>query len=313
MSAPARAAFEARLRSVLAERYHDRHPFNLRMHEGKLSRGELQTWVRNRYYYQTRIPLKDSLILTKAGDAAFRRTWIERIRDHDGEKPGEGGLELWLRLAEAVGLERAEVEDLSGVLPGVRAACDAYVRLVEERDLLESVAASLTEMSAGEIMVERLAAFERHYPWVGEAGLAYFRSRVEKAPRDAGFGLAYVLEHARTREEQDRCVAALEKKCEILWRLLDAVEAAHRTPALASAAHRRRDPADGSAVVVLPERAVRLNDSGEEILSLVDGKRTADAIARELRKRHPEIGGIEPDVHAFLGEMERLGVLESRR
>jgi coenzyme PQQ biosynthesis protein PqqD len=225
--------------------------------------------------------------------------------------PGEGGLERWLDLADVVGLERSEVESLAAVLPGVRAACDDYVRLVEERDLLEAVASSLTEMAAGEIMKVRLAAFEKHYPWVGERGLAYFRSRVEQAPRDATWGLAWVLAKARTPDDADRCVAALEKKCEILWRLLDAVEHAHRVPRLSPAAQRRRDPQDGRATVVLPERAVRLNESGEEILDLCDGTRTADAIARELAARHPEIAGVVPDVHAFLSEMERLGVLRA--
>jgi pyrroloquinoline-quinone synthase len=307
-----RDAFEARLRRVLDERYHDKHPFNRRMHEGALSRAELQTWAANRYYYQTRIPLKDSLILGKADEPAFRREWIQRIHDHDGARPGEGGLALWLDLCEALGCERGEVERCESVLPGVRAACDDYVRLVESRELLESVAASLTELSAGEIMRARLAAFEKHYAWVGEAGLRYFRSRTTLAPRDARFGMAWVLEHARTPEEQERCVAALAKKCEILWRLLDTVQAAHRVPALSPHAQRRADPQDGATTLVLPERAVRLNESGREILDLCDGARSADAVARELRRRHPDDPGIVPDVHDFLDEMERLGVLVTR-
>ena len=79
---------EARLREVGENRYHHRHPFNLRMHEGTLSREEVQTWVRNRYYYQTRTPIKDSLIVSKAPDPSFRREWVERIHDHDGRRPG---------------------------------------------------------------------------------------------------------------------------------------------------------------------------------------------------------------------------------
>ena len=51
--------FEARLRAIGAERYHHRHPFNLRMHAGTLTRDGAASWVANRYYYQTRIPLKD--------------------------------------------------------------------------------------------------------------------------------------------------------------------------------------------------------------------------------------------------------------
>jgi len=311
MSGGRPAAFEARLRGVLAERYHDRHPFNLRMHAGALTKAELRTWVRNRYYYQTRIPIKDGIILAKAESPIFRRAWVQRIHDHDGERPGEGGLAQWLALAEAVGLDRAEVESLGRVLPGVRAACDDYVRLVESNDLLASVAASLTEMSAGSLMRERLAAFEMHYPWVGEEGLRYFRSRTTLAPRDAEGGLRFVLEQARTAEDQDRCVAALERKCEILWRLLDAVEAAHARPRLAPSASLRFDATEGRDLVVLPERAVKLNASGREILDLCDGRRSAEEIATTLRVRHPAVRELESDVHEFLGHMRRLGVLEA--
>ncbi|MCG8591696.1 MAG: pyrroloquinoline-quinone synthase PqqC [Proteobacteria bacterium] len=303
------AEFEAALRRIGDERYHHRHPFNLRMHEGTLTRDEIQVWVRNRYYYQTRIPIKDGVILSKSRSADFRRQWIRRIRDHDGERPGEGGLELWLRLGEAVGLARDDLESLGGVTPGVRAACDAYVEFVQSHDLLESVAASLTELFAGDIMKTRIAAFEKHYPWVDAEGLRYFQSRTEQAPRDAREGLAFVLAEARENEDQERCLRALERKCEILWQLLDAVEFACSRPSLASAALVRFDPREACHVVVLPERAVKLSQSAHEILSLCDGQRSADQVARELRARHPDATDIEEDVHVFLEKMRGLGVL----
>ena len=299
--------FEARLRRIGEERYHHRHPFNLRMHAGELTREEIQTWVRNRYYYQTRIPLKDGLILAKSSDPAFRRGWVQRIRDHDGDEKSRGGLVLWLELAEAVGLERSDVESLADVLPGVRAACDDYVRFVDSHDLLESVASSLTELFAGDIMATRILAFEKHYPWVDTAGLRYFRSRTQQAPRDAAEGLRFVLAHARTPEDQERCTAALERKCEILWRLLDAIEAAHERPRLSPHAQLREEA--GQLLVVLPERLVKPSPSGREILALCDGERSAVAIAGELRRRHPEVEGLAGDVHEFLASMQRLGVL----
>jgi len=304
-------AFEARLRAVGAARYHDQHPFHLRMHAGTLSRAELQTWVRNRYYYQTRIPVKDAVILTKADDAAFRREWVQRLHDHDGRAPGEGGLELWLRLADTVGLARDDVASLSGVLPGVRRACDAYVELVDGAELLVAVAASLTELFAGDIMATRIAAFEKHYPWVDGDGLAYFRSRTQQAPRDAAFGLRFVQQHARTRADQQRCVDAVERKCEILWSLLDAVEAAHRRPRRSRHVLLRADAErpDGQ-LAVLPERAVRLNAASAEILALCDGEQSADEIARTLAARHPDTPQAFADVHEFLGEMARLGVID---
>jgi len=306
-----REAFEARLRGILAERYHDRHPFNLRMHAGSLEPEEIRCWVRNRYYYQTRIPIKDGIILAKSEDPAFRRQWIRRIRDHDGEADREGGLELWLRLAEAVGLDASEVASLRDVLPGVRRACDAYVRFVTSRDLLESVASSLTELAAGGLMAERIACFERHYPWVKTDGLRYFESRTRQAPRDAAEGLLYVLDHAVGDEEQERCAAALTRKCEILWQLLDGVEWGGRPLRLAAGA-RLRDDAEGP-LVVLAERAVQLNETGRTILALVDGAHSPCAVAAALRARHPEPPEVERETYAFLEEMERLGVVEAAR
>ena len=220
-------AFVARLRDEAARRYHDHHHFHIAMHRGTLTREQLQAWTRNRFYYQTRIPIKDALILSKSEDPAFRRAWIRRIHDHDGDQPGEGGLELWLRLADGVGLDRAEVESCSGVLPGVRFACDAYVELVRERSLLEAVASSLTELLAPELMSKRVEAWEEHYPWVRSDVLAYFRSRVPRAQRDSREAVDFVVAHATTRELQERSVAALIRKTEILWHLLDCVAAEH--------------------------------------------------------------------------------------
>jgi len=221
------AEFVEWLRREGASRYHDHHRVHVLMHQGKLSKTQLQQWVLNRYYYQTRIPIKDALILAKSEDPAFRRAWIRRIHDHDGDSPGEGGLALWLRLAEGVGLARAEVEGLGSVLPGVKFACDAYVTLVRERSLLEAVASSLTEFFAPDLMSRRIQAWEEHYPWVDRDMLAYFRSRVPRAKRDSEEAMAFVASHATTYELQERCVAALIRKTEILWHLLDCVQAAY--------------------------------------------------------------------------------------
>jgi coenzyme PQQ biosynthesis protein C len=218
------------LRKEGASRYHDRHPYHRLMHEGRLTRRQLQEWVRNRFYYQTRIPIKDAVIVSKSEDPDFRRRWLRRIRDHDGDREGEGGLELWLRLAEAVGLDRLEVQSCRGVLPGVRFACDAYVTLVREGSLVEAVASSLTEFFAPDLMSRRILAWEKHYPWVRPEMLEYFRSRVPRARRDSEEAIEFVVTHATAYEMQERCVAALVRKTEILWHLLDCLQAAYVVP-----------------------------------------------------------------------------------
>ncbi|MET8681040.1 pyrroloquinoline-quinone synthase PqqC [Streptomyces sp. NPDC004647] len=217
-------AFEDRLRAVAQERYHDRHPFNVRMHQGELTREELRRWIRNRFHYQRHIPVKDALITAKLHTSRLRRMWLRRIQDHDGQADGEGGIERWLRLGEAAGLAPSELLSGEAVLPGVRLAVDGYVNFCRLRGPLEAVAASLTELSAPDIMRTRIEAFERHYPWIDTGGLAYFRTRETQGRQDSGEALGLVLSWARSEEDQERAVAALVFKCDVLWSLLDAVD-----------------------------------------------------------------------------------------
>jgi pyrroloquinoline-quinone synthase len=219
-------SFVAALRAQ-TQRYHDQHSFHIRMNDGRLSRRQIQGWVANRFYYQENIPRKDAAILANCPDQEVRRRWIRRILDHDGTTSGEGGIEAWLRLGEAVGLTREEVRDERHLVPGVRFAVDAYVTFARTRPWVEAVASSLTELFAPDLMTERLAAFERFYPWIDRDGLAYFRARLDQAPRDAEYALEVVTEHCRSTEEQARAVAALAFKCDVLWSILDAIDRAY--------------------------------------------------------------------------------------
>jgi pyrroloquinoline-quinone synthase len=228
-------AFEERLRREGLQRYHHEHPFHALMHQGQLTRHQLQQWVLNRYYYQTRIPIKDALILSKSEDPEFRRVWAQRLHDQDGDEWATGGLALWRRLAHAVGIPEGQLNEFpSLVLPGVRFACDAYVALVRDATLVEAVAASLTELFAPALLSTRIAAWERHYPWVNAEGLSYFRSRLLQASYDSREALAFVIARAVSAEEQDRCIAALVRKTEILWHMLDCLYAAYVCPHCAS-------------------------------------------------------------------------------
>ncbi len=210
-----------------SQRYHSRHPFHAVMNEGRLSRQQIQGWVANRFYYQENIPRKDAAILSNCPDPAVRRRWIRRIVDHDGQHPGEGGIDAWLRLGEAAGLTREEVQDHRHIVPGVRFAVDAYVTFARTRPWVEAVASSLTELFAPDLMAERIAAFERFYPWIDPGGLAYFRARLHQAPRDSEHALEVVMRYCRSAQEQDRAVAALSFKCDVLWSVLDAIDRAY--------------------------------------------------------------------------------------
>jgi len=206
------------------ERYHHTHPFHVGMNAGKLSKKQIQVWAANRFYYQTSIPLKDAAILSNCPEISVRRVWIQRIHDHDGTEAGQGGIENWLRLAEAVGLSREAVLDERYLVPGVRFCVDAYVNFARTRPWVEAIASSLTELFAPDLMKERLDAFEQRYDWIDSHGLTYLRNRLTQAPRDSEHALDVVTQYCRTVEQQERAIAALVFKCNVLWSMLDAIQ-----------------------------------------------------------------------------------------
>ena len=121
MSAWTKKDFEQKLRDK-GKFYHIHHPFHVAMNRGTCSREQIQGWVANRFYYQVTIPNKDAAIMSNCTDRDVRREWVQRILDHDGVDGEDGGIEAWLRLAEAVGMTRAQIISHEFVLPGVRFA-----------------------------------------------------------------------------------------------------------------------------------------------------------------------------------------------
>jgi coenzyme PQQ biosynthesis protein C len=221
---------EAALRDIGARRYHRLHPFHHLLHSGKCTRGQVQAWALNRYYYQAMIPIKDASLIARCDDPAIRREWRSRLVDHDGKREGEGGIARWLTLTDGLGLDRDYVTSLRGLLPATRFAVDGYVRFVREKTLLEAIASSLTELFSPVIIGERMAGMLAHYDFVTRDTLAYFDKRPPQAARDSDFALGYVKRHARTPDAQALVLAALEFKCDILWAMLDALHHAYVDP-----------------------------------------------------------------------------------
>ncbi len=224
-------SLEEALRAIGEARYHNKHPFHKLMNTGKLTKGQLQAWAMNRYYYQSMIPVKDSVILSRMEDAAMRRVWRQRIIDHDGDADDKGGIARWIALTDGLGLDREFVVSGKGILPGTRFAVDAYVNFVRVKPLLEAIASSLTEMFSPTTIGERIHGMLNHYGFLNPQVLAYFDKRLSQAPRDADFALDYVKREAKTPEQQQAVLAALTFKCDVLWAQLDALNHAYVTPA----------------------------------------------------------------------------------
>lgn len=203
--------------------YHTHHPVHQQMSSGKCTKEQVQAWVMNRFYYQTKIPQKDANILANCDDRDVRRNWIQRLLDHDGYDGNEGGIEAWLQLGKACDLSRKDVLSLHYVLPGVRFAVDAYVNFVRNASWQEAACSSLTEMFAPSIHQSRLENWPTHYPWIKNDGYVYFKKRLLEANRDVAQGLDITLNYFSTYEQQQQALDILQFKLDVLWSISDAI------------------------------------------------------------------------------------------
>jgi len=214
---------ETQLRHIGATRYHSLHPFHKLLHGGKLNKGQVQAWALNRYYYQSSIPIKDAVVISRFRDRPTRIEWRHRIEDHDGAVGTEGGIDRWLKLTEGLGLDSGYVESAEGILAATRFAVDAYVHFVRDRSPLEAIASSLTELFAPNLHEERISGMLQHYDFINPGVMTYFQRRLTQAPRDADYALQYVKAHALTPYERQLVCNALIFKTNVLWVQLDAL------------------------------------------------------------------------------------------
>ena len=335
---------EAALRDIGARRYHNLHPFHRLLHDGELNKDQVRAWALNRYYYQAMIPVKDAAVLARMHDAELRRIWRQRIVDHDGDGPGDGGIERWLKLAEGVGFARDYVLSTKGILSATKFSVDAYVHFVKEKSLLEAIASSLTEMFSPTIISERVSGMLKNYDFITKDTLAYFEKRLTQAPRDADFALDYVKQYATTPELQRQAMAALTFKCNVLWTQLDGLYFSYVAPGmvppdawqpgdglveetkaasgpkkfeagdvprLPRGVRLRFDEVRSKHVLLAPERTFDLDDNAVAVLKLVDGRRTVSDIAGELAQTYAaDRAVIEADILGMLADLSQKRVLE---
>lgn len=113
-------------------------------HGGKLTRGPVQARALNRYAYQSILPIKDAVVVSSLRDHDIRMRWRHHVEDHDRVA---GGIERWLQLTDGLGLDRAQVEPLGGILPTTCFTIEAKLHFVRDRRPLEAITSSLTELS----------------------------------------------------------------------------------------------------------------------------------------------------------------------
>ena len=194
--------------------------------EGKASKELMQSWVANRFYYQTTIPKKDSAILSNCDDQVVRQKWVLNVLDHDND--GEG-IDLWIDFGKSIGLNEEELRDHRHVLPGVKFACDAYLNFAKQSDYKLAIASCLTVNYAGNIHKARVDNWPQHYNWLNPDSYNYFRDRMSKVKHEKDTALNYVVQWFKTPQEQVKVLETIKFKQDILWSILDNIYIYHFT------------------------------------------------------------------------------------
>ena len=292
--------------AILTEEYHHRHPFQHLLQNGQLTHTQLQAWALNRYYYQSQIPIKDAILISRLPDNYLRTIWRQRLVDQDGDDQHLGGLARWLQLTTALGLESHFVKSNTGILPATRFAVDAYVNFISSSSVLAAIASTLTEMSAHQLIQVRMEGMLKHYDFIDENTLSYFSERLKSNDGKSTVALNYIMQHMHTLQHVEEVLGAVRFKCQMLWAQLDALYLAYVDPGmippgafdplvqLNSAFNLRSgvilESLKTQSINRLqgPERSFELNDTALSLIQELNGKKTLSEIIAKLKQRYPQ-------------------------
>ena len=280
-------------------RYHNLHPFHLRMDAGELTPRGAPALGREPLLLPEVHPAqgrRDPVQLPRGRDPARVDPADPRPRRH-GE--GDGGIESWLRLGEALGVDREEMRVRAARPPGVRYAVDAYVNFARRsrgsrRSRPRSPSSSARPRSRSGS--RRSSATTRGSTPPGSSTSAPASCRRRATPSTRSTSPSSAAARASSRTPRSRRCASRPRCC---GRSSTRSTAATRSrggggmtrPRLVTGARLHYDKVREEHMLLIPEGAVRLNPTAAEVLELCDGERSLDdivgALARALRRRRP--------------------------
>lgn len=207
------------------------HPFQLRLNRGDLQPFQVRAWVANRFYYEANVPSADTAALTRCAVLARGRVGSAcTLRDDCRAEPGDRdarGIHAWAQLAASVGLKAQDLRRHRHVRAGVRIAVDAFGQFVRRTPHEAASLSFLTALFSPTLQVDRLGAWPRLYPWIEPEGFAHFLSRIPGASPRLALGDEVAQVWLSTRTRQERAVAALKFRLDVLRSMLDVIEHAY--------------------------------------------------------------------------------------
>ena len=188
----------------------------------------MQAWALNRYCYQAAVPRKDAALMSRVLDRELRREWVHRMLDHDGGGGEEGGIERWLVLTDALGLDRDYVVSMRGRAAG-HALRGGGLRRLRARAAAAGGGGLLADRAVRADDPSRSAS-----PACWRATTSSASGRCSTSAAASTRPTATPISRSttssatpRTPEQQAAAVDAVRFKCNVLWAQLDALHHAY--------------------------------------------------------------------------------------
>ena len=226
------------LQEVLQKRHPRPHPVRQLLLTGRLTKEQLQWWARNLYHEFSNIHRFFGVRYQKCPVAELRRALIENMIEEEGEdmigRKHPSHAELWRRFGEGVGVPREEMLGYEP-LPGIRAALEMYVQLVQQSHWAVAIGTGLVFEGGGpKRMKEEREALERHYPWIPSRALDFFRVHEYHDEGHGNFCVDVIRQHCMELHLQEEMRAAVRSRADIMWLQNDSIYHAFVRPALSS-------------------------------------------------------------------------------
>ena len=224
------------LQKNLRKRYPSAHPIRQLLLTGRLTKEQLQAWVKNQFHEFRNIHRFFGIRYQKCPVPELRRALLENMVEEEGEDLFGGKFpshaELWVRFGEGTGIPREEMLTYEP-LSGVRAALEMYVQLVQQSHWAVAIGTGLVFEGEGpKRMREEREALERYYSWIPSSALDFFRAHEY---HDVGHGnvvIDVIKKYCMEEYLQDEMRAAVKSRIEIMWLQNESIYQAFVRPTL---------------------------------------------------------------------------------
>jgi pyrroloquinoline-quinone synthase len=217
--------FESRLRNAVMEYSMLKHPFYVAWTEGKLSKTVLREYAKQYYAHVHSFPTYVSGVHSRCEDLGVRQQLLENLIEE--ERGDENHPELWLRFAEALGVDREAVRSAE-LLPTTRASVKRLQSLTQSEDYRQGLAALFAyESQIPAVAQTKREGLKSFYDIDSERAVSFFRVH-ESIDVLHNEGEMQLLKHAcREPAAQDEAIASAGEAAKALWSFLDGVAEAY--------------------------------------------------------------------------------------